>query len=222
MFKRNLISATFSAIVFTMLCLFPSVAPAQAPGELQQQKDPPPPKKSKPSTHYNRTGVGRFDPIMIHLGKASGDKVASRKIADADSDGKISEAEGTFDFGVLPAGEYELRFSDADGHSDATANRGITINTTHVEYSNAGRIAAGNDDPKHKSDVGRLTVTLRGVIGGTLKQELKAELGSQIGSEVARAGKLKFKNILLKADGRSAVKGTLRHDPAMNSIQNMK
>jgi hypothetical protein len=128
---------------------------------------------------------------------------------------------GEFVLGVLPAGEYELRFSDVDGHSDATANRGITINSSHVEYDK-DRKAAGNADPKHNSDVGRLTMTLTGVVGGTLKQELKADLGSQIGAEVARAGKPKFENILFKADGRSAVKGTLRHDMVKSSIRNLK
>ena len=108
MFKRNSISAgALSSIVFAMLCLFPSVVSAQGSQE-QQQKDPPPLKGSRSNIHYNKTGVGRFDPIMIHLGKASGDTVATRKIADADNDGKLSEAESVFDFGALPAGDYVL------------------------------------------------------------------------------------------------------------------
>lgn len=103
MFKRNSVSVTFSAIIFTMLCLFPSVVGAQAPAERQEDK---PAKGSR--SNIDKTGVGRFDPIMIHLGKASGETVATRKIADADNDGKLSEAESVFDFGALPAGDYVL------------------------------------------------------------------------------------------------------------------
>jgi hypothetical protein len=220
MSKRSFLSAAFSVIIITMLCLFPSVVGAQTTQE-QQQKDPPPPKKSRSNINNNRTGVGRFDPIMIHLGKASGASVATRKIVDADSDGKISEAEGIFDFGVLPAGDYELRFSDADGHSDATANRGITINTSHVEYS-ANKKVAGNAAPKHNSDVDGLSVILTGVVGGPLNQELQAQITTG-GDELSRPGKTKFKNIVLfKADGRSHVKGTLKGDASTPELRNRR
>ena len=151
--------------------------------------------------------------VKVELAARAGDGWSVRQ---------VQTTNGQFELGLLPAGQYELRFSDAGGQNNTTANRGITINTTHVEYSNAKK-AAGNDDPKHNSDVGRVTVLLTGVVGGTLKQELKTDLGSKMGAEVARPGKPKFKHIVVfKADGRSVVKGTLRHDGVMNSIRNMK
>ena len=129
--------------------------------------------------------------VKVELVARAGDRWVVRQVQTRNSE---------FDLGVPPAGEYELRFSDADGHSDASANRGITISTSHVEYNNAERKAAGNDAPKHNSDVGRLSLTLFGAVGGKLTQEIRA-LDSKVDSEVARAGNRKFRSITFRADG---------------------
>ena len=151
--------------------------------------------------------------VKVELAVRAGDRWSVRQ---------VQTRNGQFELGMLPVGEYELRFSEADGQSNATANRGITINTTHVEYSDKGRIAAGTDDPKHKSDVRRLTVTLTGVVGGTLKQELHGQLNGAAG-ELSKPGKTKFKDVVLfKADGRSQVKGVLKHDASMPAIRNTR
>ena len=208
MFKANeIVRTTLSVFVLSALCvLCPSVS-AQAPGEPQLN--------TTRSNIKNTSRPGqRIDTFEVELARRTGAGREGQWVST-----KVAVKNGEFDLAVLPAGEYELRFSDTE--SGAT-NRGITINTTHVEYPDADKKAAGSADPKHNSDVGRLTVTLTGVIGGTLKQELKTDLGSQIGAEVARAGKPKFENILFKADGRSAVKGTLRHDMVKSSIRNLK
>ena len=166
----------------------------------------------------------QFNP-KEYLKEDSGIENVKVELATRAGDGwsvrQVQTRNGQFELGVLPEGEYELRFSDADRNSNA-ANRGISINTTHVEYSDKGRIAAGNNDPKHKSDVGRLTVTLTGVVGGTLKQELQGQLNGAAG-ELSRPGKTKFKNIVLfKADGHSQVKGVLKHDASLPAIGNTR
>jgi hypothetical protein len=130
MYKRTSISATFSAIVFTMLCLFPSVVGAQAPQE-QQQKDPPPAKKSRSNINNNKMAGAGSEVLVVDLNKASGEKVASSQLADADNDGKLSEAESVFDFDVLPAGDYVLTLRSVEGRvesvkSDLTARVSIT------------------------------------------------------------------------------------------------
>ncbi|HKO34868.1 MAG TPA: hypothetical protein VJV21_00205 [Pyrinomonadaceae bacterium] len=218
MFKQiSVTRVALSAFIFTMFCL-PSVATAQTPGEPQQGIN----TTRSNIKNTSRTAGTRFDPLVLNLKKASGESVLTSQIADLNKDGKLSEAESAFDLGMLTAGEYELSFSDADGQSSATAIRGITINTTHVEYSDAKTKAAGNADPNKNSDVGRVTVTLTGVVGGTLKQELQAQITTSAG-ELSRPGKTKFKNIVLfKADGRSQVKGTLKHDASMPAIKNTR
>jgi hypothetical protein len=146
----------------------------------------------------------RTEYVKVELAARAGDRWNVRQ---------VQTRNGKFDLGVPPAGEYELRFSDADGHGDATANRGITISTSHVEYS--------DDDPKHNSDVGRLSLTLFGAVGGKLTQEIRA-LDSKVDPDVARAGKPKFRNITFRTDGKTPVQGVVHHEAAMQSIRNTR
>ena len=128
MFKRNsIIANAFSAIIFTTLCLFPSVVGAQASGERQEDK---PPKGSRSNINNHRTGGTRFDPIVVDLKKASGEKVATLGITDLNGDGKISDAETAFDFGAVSAADYVLALNlqgQVSGlNSDLTARVTIT------------------------------------------------------------------------------------------------
>ena len=107
---------------------------------------------------------------------------------------------GKFELGILPAGEYELRVNLG----------GLSNQLQNLE----GRTRL-NFDP--------LILDLEGATGGTLKQELQLEkLDTKIDPGTARAGKPKFKNIVLRSDGKTPIKGTIRHDASMNSIRNLR
>lgn len=203
-----LVRTTLLAFVLSTLCILcPSVI-AQAPGELQQG--------SINTSASNIKNTSRVDPSIDRLKVELAYLKNARTITQQGGGGgpewlsrAVSIKNDEFDLGFLQEGEYELRFSDTE--NGATANRGITIATSHVEYSN--QKAAGNVDPKHNSNVVPLTVTLTGVVDGPLKQELQAQLNGVAG-ELSRPGKTKFKNIVLKfkADGRSQVKGMLKQN----------
>lgn len=67
--------------------------------------------------------------LLVDLNKASGEKVASLKMVDADNDGKLSDAESAFDFGALPAGGYTLTLRSVDGKID-TVKSDLTARVT--------------------------------------------------------------------------------------------
>jgi hypothetical protein len=76
----------------------------------QVERAPGPINKSRPLQSTSRT-AGHIDTLNLLIRRESGERIASRTIEDSDSDGTLSDIEGAFDFGTLPAGAYVLTLS---------------------------------------------------------------------------------------------------------------
>jgi hypothetical protein len=189
MLKRNTVfAAALSAFVFTTLCLLASAVTAQAQVETQEGAINTSRSNIKNTSKTERLDQ-RIDSVEVELAARSSGAEAARAPGPVR---KIRTKNGEFRLGVLPEGEYELRFSVvAEVDSDVTDRKAVAEQSQNL--------------PQQIADLNRLSVTLNGVVGGTLKQDL----GTQMGSEVARAGKPKFKNVTFKTDGKSDVKGNV-------------
>lgn len=220
MFKRNTVAATaLSAFVFMTLCLLASAVTAQAQAEPQQGAINTSRSNIK---NTSRTGVGRFDPLTLNLKKASGEKITSRTVADSDGDGTLADAEGAFNFGPLPEGQYVLTIT-VGGGTDGDASRVAPKQQTEAEAASAPS---------------KITVTLDGAKGGSIKKDLaltpqspgaattQRTLDSKISSaDTDLSGKkpagVKYEDITFETDGKSEVKGAV-HDIATSSIRNAR
>jgi hypothetical protein len=173
----------------------------------------------------SREAGGRFDPLTLDLyDKASGRKVASQKLADADGDGRLSELEGAFGFRVLPEGEYVL------------------IVTTGAGTNEGAKPSAGRGEPPAEANAPiKVALTLSGVKGGEAKKEvaltpIEAGAGAArtgldgklhtvvegLSGKVFGPGQTHWGKVLFTADGKSKVKGSARHEVAKSSINNMR
>jgi hypothetical protein len=138
---------------------------------------------------------------------------------------KIDKA-GDFNFGFLPSGKYELRVTSVDADGDTPSN--TSSKKVPEEARPPSSFAAG------------ITITLDGVKGGPIKKEL-ALITSSTRTDTPRTGlddristmdekqngktfgpgRPVFGNITVETDGKSEVRGAVRHLAAMNSIRNM-
>ena len=132
-----------------------------------------------------------------------GTKIDSIKVELAARSGAQSSPvqikNGKFELGVLPEGEYELRIALDDVAS--------------AEFRKQAADGAKFDP---------LVIDLEGVVGGTQKQELQLDVDPKAESERTRPGKSKFKNIVLRSDGKTPIKGTLRHDMTKNVTRDLR
>ena len=194
MFKRNTAAAmALSAFALTALCLLSPAVAAQA-------------QTPEPAEGAIDTSRSKLKSAQRTAAPSGSMKVEVWKVSGSPSDAKaafrtaMTGPKGEFNFGVLPAGRYDLRITLAD--ADADTPRG---------YEN-------------------VTVTLEGVVGGRRKTALArppeenagaaSEGGSsprEQGSSMATGktdralggpGATHWGNVRFDADGRSEVRGT--------------
>jgi hypothetical protein len=175
MFKHDTPTAWVqSALVFTMVAMICAAAPAQ-------------------KTPSSVTGAP-LKGVDVKLGKNPGGSAAARA---------TTNAKGEFNFGVVPAGKYDLIVSPpsdlADTHAGGGAEKSINLNSS-------------------RSNV-RLAIAIDGVKGGPIKKDL--DFKPKEPDATQRAGKPKYEDITMtiETDGKSEVKGTLRNRYFQGQLQ---
>lgn len=155
-----------SALFFAMVAMISAAAPAQ---------------KGPSST----TGAP-LKGVDVKLGKNPGGSPAGRA---------VTNAKGEFNFGVVPAGKYDLIVSPPPDSADTQAGGGAGQRTSNLNLS--------------KSNINRLAITIDGVKGGPIKKNL--DFKPKEPDATQRAGKPKYEDITvtIDTDGKSEVKGTI-------------
>jgi hypothetical protein len=156
---------------------------------------------SRSNIKNNKTRGNWFDPLVFNLRNAAGEKVAAFKLADTDGDGKLSDSESAYDFGVLPAGEYTLTIiagGDFDLASVGAKKQSGAVNTSKLPAD--------------------ITITLDGAVGGKKEYKQKLEVAGQE-SKAFAPGQVNYGTLNLTTDGKTTVK---MHYTLKPIIQNIK
>lgn len=171
----------------------------------------------------SREAGRRFDPLVLDLyDKASGEKIASRKLEDSDGDGRLSELEGAFGFRALPAGEYILIITTGAGEG---ANPGTPQGGRQAEAKAPINITLALDGVKGGATKKGLALTPIDDGADAARKALDQKIDTAEGNlsgKVFGPGQTHWGKVLFTADGRSEVKGSARHDASMPGIGNTR
>ena len=212
--KRLKISGLFVAALILSAALAASAISAQAQVVPQEGAI-----NTSRSNLKNTFRTGAFDALVIDLSKASGEKVASRRLADVNNDGKLSDAECAFDFGVLPGGDYVLTVSLQGQIASLDSN--LKVAWISIAGAVGGKVEKDWDLETGKVADVRSAENQRNNLGGLSSQigalDGKAasinKLGTKIDSAVSelneRANANSQSGVAFKADGKTSIAGKL-------------